>query len=159
MPTGQVAAVEEEGSMLSNQVTGEDSGSEVEVAGGISVCFAQTMSHYQQEEQQCFMCGSPGHFTQGCPHCEAFRQWHRDQMGSKGVGENGTPVPGATNSQPEVNVRVMRQVLNPRLEAGGPTAHWLGPKMLVELTVEGRNFTALADSGSQVNTITPTLVQ
>ena len=31
--------------------------------------------------------------------------------------------------------------------------------MLVELTVEGRNFMALADSGSQVNTITPTLVQ
>ena len=31
--------------------------------------------------------------------------------------------------------------------------------MLVELTVEGRNFNTLADSGSQVNTITPTLVQ
>ena len=42
---------------------------------------------------------------------------------------------------------------------GGPTAHWLGPETLVELTVEGRNFTALADSGSQVNMITPTLVQ
>ena len=51
------------------------------------------------------------------------------------------------------------QVRNPQLEAGGPTAHWLRPEMLVELTVEGRNFTALADSGSQVNTITPTLVQ
>ena len=42
---------------------------------------------------------------------------------------------------------------------GGPTAHWLGPEALVELTMEGRNFTALADSGSQVNTITPALVQ
>ena len=38
-------------------------------------------------------------------------------------------------------------------------AHWLGPETLVELTIEGRNFTALADSGSQVNTITPALVQ
>ena len=37
--------------------------------------------------------------------------------------------------------------------------YWLRPEMLVELTVEGRNFTALVDSGSQVNTITPTLVQ
>ena len=37
--------------------------------------------------------------------------------------------------------------------------HWLRPEMLVELTVEGRNFTALADSGSQVNMITPALVQ
>ena len=31
--------------------------------------------------------------------------------------------------------------------------------MLVELTMEGKNFNALVDSGSQVNTITPTLVQ
>ena len=42
---------------------------------------------------------------------------------------------------------------------GGPTLHWIGPETLVELTVEGRNFNTLADSGSQVNMITPTLVQ
>ena len=63
------------------------------------------------------------------------------------------------SSRPEVNVHVIRQVQNPWLEVGGPTAHWLGPEMLVELTMEGRNFNALADSGSQVNMITPTLVQ
>ena len=34
-----------------------------------------------------------------------------------------------------------------------------GPTLLVELTVEGRNFNTLVDSGSQVNMITPTLVQ
>ena len=61
--TGWVAALEEEGSMLSDQVTGEDSESEVEVAGGISVHLAQAMSRYWWEVQQCFMCGSPGHFT------------------------------------------------------------------------------------------------
>ena len=105
------------------------------------------------------MCGSPGHFTRGCPHREAFRRWHQDQAGSKGVGENGAPVPGAMSSRPEVNVHIIGQVRNPRLEVGGPAAHWLRPKMLVELTVEGRNFMALADSGSQVKTITPTLVQ
>ena len=44
MLTGWVAALEEEGSMLSDQVIGEDSESEVEVAGGISVCLAQAMS-------------------------------------------------------------------------------------------------------------------
>ena len=49
--------------------------------------------------------------------------------------------------------------LNPLLEAGGPTSHWIGPETLVELTMEGRNFNTLADSGSQVNTITPALVQ
>ena len=105
------------------------------------------------------MCGSPGHFTQGCLHREAFRQWHQDQASSKGVGETGFPTLGATSSQPEVNIHMIRWVRNPWLEAGGPTAHWLRPETLVELTVEGRNFTALVDSGSQVNTIMPTLVQ
>ena len=45
------------------------------------------------------------------------------------------------------------------MEAGGPTLHWIGPETLVELTIEGRNVNALVDSGSQVNTITPALVQ
>ena len=42
--TGWVAALEEEGSTLSDQVTGEDSESEVEAAGGINVRLAQAMS-------------------------------------------------------------------------------------------------------------------
>ena len=63
------------------------------------------------------------------------------------------------SSQLEVNVHMIRWVRNPQLKVGGPTAHWLRPKTLVELTIEGRNFTALVDSGSQVNTITPALVQ
>ena len=75
------------------------------------------------------------------------------------MGENGSPVLGAMSSRLEVNVRMIRQVQNPWLEVGGPTANWLRPETLVELTVEGRNFTALANSGSQVNTITPALVQ
>ena len=45
------------------------------------------------------------------------------------------------------------------LEAGGPTLHWIRPETLVDLTIEGRNVDALANSGSQVNTITPALVQ
>ena len=44
------------------------------------------------------------------------------------------------------------------LVAGGPTAHWIGPEMLVDLTIEDRNINALADSCSQVNTITFTFV-
>ena len=40
MPTGRVAALEEEGLVLSEQVTGEDSESEVEVVGGINVHLA-----------------------------------------------------------------------------------------------------------------------
>ena len=117
------------------------------------------MSHYQREERQCFVCGSPGHFAQACPHHEAFRRWHRDQANSKGVGESSPPAPGSASSQPEVNVSVIGQIQNPQWEAGGPTSHWIGLETLVELTMEGRNFNALADSGSQVNTIRPTLVQ
>ena len=41
---------------------------------------------------------------------------------------------------------------------GEPAAHWIGPEMLVDLTIEGRDVNALVDSGSQVNTITPTFV-
>ena len=94
MPTGWVAALEEEGSALSDHVTREDSKSEVEVVGGLNVHLAQVMSCYQREERQCFVCGSLGHFAQGFPHCEAFRRWHRDQANSKGVGESSTPAPG-----------------------------------------------------------------
>ena len=63
MPTSWVPALEEEGSALSDQVTGEDSESEVEVVVGLNVCLAQVMSHYQREERQCFVCELPGHFT------------------------------------------------------------------------------------------------
>ena len=97
--------------------------------------------------------------TQGCPHHEAFRRWHRDQANSKGAAESSPPAPGSGSSQPEVNVRIIGWIRNPQLEAGGPTLHWIGPEMLVELTVEGRDVNALAESGSQVNTITPALVQ
>ena len=107
MPMGQVAALEEGRLALSDHVTGEDSESEVEAVGGLNVHLAQAMSHYQREERQCFVCGSPSHLTQGCPHHEAFRQWHQDQANSKGAGESSTPAPGSASSQPEVNVHVI----------------------------------------------------
>ena len=53
----------------------------------------------------------------------------------------------------------MGQIRDPLLEVGGPAAHWIGPEMLVDLMIEGSNVNALADSGSQVNTITPAFVQ
>ena len=42
--------------------------------------------------------------------------------------------------------------------ASRQTAHWVGPKTLVGLWVEGREVDALADSGSQVNTVMPNYV-
>ena len=50
-------------------------------------------------------------------------------------------------------------VRDPLLEVGGPASHWIGPETLVDLTLEGRDVHALVDSGSQVNMITPALVQ
>ena len=156
---GQVAALEEEGLASTDPVSGEDSESEVDAVDGLNVRLAQAMSHYQREAQKCFMCGSPGHFTRDCPHCDAFKQWHREQANSKGAGESSPPAPRSANTRSEVNIRMVRQIWNQLLEAGGPTSHWIGPETLVDLTVEGRNVNALVDSGSQVNTITPTLVQ
>ena len=63
------------------------------------------------------------------------------------------------NQQPEVNVRMTRWIQDPLLEVEGPILHWIGPETLVKLTIEGRNVNALVDSGSQVNTITPTFMQ
>ena len=54
---------------------------------------------------------------------------------------------------------MIRWIWNPLLEAGGPASHWIGPETLVDLTIEGRDVNALVDSGSQVNMITPALVQ
>ena len=54
---------------------------------------------------------------------------------------------------------MIRQIRDPLLEVGGPVLHWIRPETLVDLTIEGRNVDALADSGSQVNMIMPALVQ
>ena len=43
----------------------------------------------------------------------------------------------------------------PCLITDGPTAHWVGPKTLVGLWVEGREADTLVNSGSQVNTVMP----
>ena len=90
-PVGWVAALKEEGSVLSDQVTGEDSKSEVEVVGGLNVCLAQAMSHYQWEKQQCFVCGSQGHFMRGCPHHEAFSNGIGTKQIQKGWGKAAVP--------------------------------------------------------------------
>ena len=91
--TGRVAALEEEGAAPANPTSGEDIESEVEAVDGINMHLAQAMSHYQREEQKCFMCGSPGHFARDCPHHDAFKRWHREQLNAKGVGENNLPTP------------------------------------------------------------------
>ena len=96
--TGRVAALEEEGLASTDPVSGEDPKSKVEVVDGLNVCLAQAMSCYQREEQKCFMCRSPGHFARDCPHRDAFKQWHHEQLNSKGVGENSQPTLRSMNT-------------------------------------------------------------
>ena len=159
VPAGRVAALEEEGLASTHPVSGEDSESKVEVVDGLNVHLAQVLSHYQREEWKCFMCGLPGHFARYCPYHDAFKRWYWEQLNSKGVGENSQPAQRSMNTRPEVNVHVIGQIRNALLEVGGPILHWIRPETLVDLTIEGRSINALADSGSQVNMITPALVQ
>ena len=77
VPVGRVAALEEEGVVSADPTSWEDSKSEVEAVDGLNMCLAQAMSCYQKEEQKCFVCGSPGHFARDCPHCDAFKRWHK----------------------------------------------------------------------------------
>ena len=69
---GRVAVLEEEGVVLTDPVSGEDSESEVEAVDGLNVHLAQVMSCYQREEWKCFVCGSPGHFSRDCPQCQCL---------------------------------------------------------------------------------------
>ena len=58
----------------------------------------------------------------------------------------------------EVSVHVATAHHTSSLITNGPTVHWVGPETLVGLQVEGREVDALADNGSQVNTVTPVYV-
>ena len=96
-PAGRVAALVEEGVALADPASREGSESEVEAVDGLNMRLAQAMNHYQREERKCFVCGSPGHFARDCPHHDAFKRWHWEQLNTKGVGENSLPTPRMMN--------------------------------------------------------------
>ena len=95
--TGRVAVLEEEGVVSADPASRKDFELEVEAVDGLNMHLAQEMSPYQREEQKCIECGSPGHFARNCPHHDAFKRWHREQLNAKGMGEDSLPTPRMMN--------------------------------------------------------------
>ena len=103
------------------------------------------------------MCRDTGHFMRDCPHCEAFRAWHKEHLNSWGRARKKDACP--KDQCLELMTKVISyQGVALALETG-PMTRWVGPEMLVDVMLEGCEVLALADSGSQVNTMTPELVQ
>ena len=93
-----------------------------------------------------------------CPHHEAFRAWHKDNLNSQGVGQkNRTPAPRDPCLELTTKVASFPEV--PSTVETGPTMRWVGPETLVDVVLEGCEASALADSGSQVNMMMPEFVQ
>ena len=103
------------------------------------------------------MCWDTGHFARDCPHREAFCTWHKEHLNSLGGPEEQDACP---KEQPlELVTRVISYPeVAPSLETG-PMTRWVGPEMLVDVMLEGCKVSALADSGSQVNTMMLEFVQ
>ena len=81
--------------------------------------------------------------------------WWKEQLNSQGTGSQ---LKEAAKPPKDVNAHVatMRGAFS--MIASGLTAHWVGPETLVCLRVEDREVNALANSGSQVNTVMPNYV-
>ena len=95
--------------------------------------------------------------SRDCLHWDTFCKWHKEHLNSQGVGldNRGVPTQGPiTEVVPVVTMGHSSSFLN-----NGSTAHWIGPKTLVDIMVEGREAIALVDSGSQVNIMTSTYVR
>ena len=126
---------------------------------GLMLRMTQAMNHYQREEQLLFhVWGDPGHFMWECPHCESFP--HLAQTAFKLPG-GGPDEPDAHSKEQSIEVvaRVISNPVMPQVLETGPTMRWVGLETLVDMVLEGCSFLALADSGSQVNTMMPEFVR
>ena len=74
---------------------------------------------------------------------------------SRGTHPKEPITPSCKEESIAVNVWVAGARNSTSLVVDGPTANWLGPEAVVKLVVEGCEVNALADSGSQVNTVMP----
>ena len=82
----------------------------------------------------------------------------RGRSASRGTHPKEPITPSHEEESITINARVMGAENSTSLFVDGPTANWLGPEAVVKLVVEGCEVDTLADSGSQVNTMTPEFV-
>ena len=82
----------------------------------------------------------------------------RGGSASRGTHPEEPITPSHEEESVTVNVWVAGAGNSTSLFVDGPTANWLGPEAVVKLAVEGCEVNALADSGSQVNTMMPEFV-
>ena len=82
----------------------------------------------------------------------------RGRLASRGTCPEEPITPSHEEESVAVNATVVGAENSTSLFVDGPTANWLGPEAVVKLVVEGCEVNVLADSGSQVNTVTPKFV-
>ena len=82
----------------------------------------------------------------------------RGGSASRGTHPEEPITPSRKEESVTVNARVVGAGNSTSLFVDGPIANWLGPEAVVKLVVEGCEVNALADSGSQVNTVTPEFI-
>ena len=124
---------------------------------GLSLRMTQAMNHYQKQELRCFMCGDTRHFARDCPHHEAFHAWLKEQLNTLGEARKQDACPKDQHLKLMTRAASYPEVA-PTLETG-PTMRWVGLETLVDVMLEGCEVSALADSGSQVNTMLPEFIQ
>ena len=77
---------------------------------------------------------------------------------SRGTHPEEPITPSREEESVAVNAWVAGAGNSTSLFVDGPTTNWLDPETVVKLVVEGCEVNALADSGSQVNTLMPEFV-
>ena len=92
-PVGHMAMVEPD-LLPPDPDSVENAPPEADYIEGLSLQMTEAMNYYQKQERKCFVCGNSRHFARYCPHRDAFRTWHKDNLNSQGVGQkNRMPAP------------------------------------------------------------------
>ena len=99
-PAGRVAMLKNEDLFPPDPEVLEGEPPKLNWLEGLSLHMMQSMSHFQCEECQCFVCGVICHFARDCPHQDTFHKWHKEHLNSQGVGPDNEGVPTLKDPSP-----------------------------------------------------------